>query len=132
MYSEKDIRVRDHCRVVSKCRGSARQICNVNYRLMQIIPVIFHKLMGYGSHHIMQEIGKFDQKINFVPNGMEKCMAYILGENLVFIDSMQFMNHDLDNLLKSISEVKFKYLSQKFDGKNRISKTKRNRTIPIS
>ena len=32
-YSAKDIRVRDHCHITGKCRGSAHQDSNINYRL---------------------------------------------------------------------------------------------------
>ena len=30
---------------------------------------MFHNLKGYDSHLIMQEIGKFDGKVNVTPNG---------------------------------------------------------------
>ena len=33
---------------------------------------MFHNLRDYGSHSIMQEITKFDVKVNFIPNGLEK------------------------------------------------------------
>ena len=36
----------------------------------------------------MQIIGKFDQKINVIPNGMGKQRAFMLGKNLDFINSM--------------------------------------------
>ena len=44
----------------------------------------FHNINGYDSHHIMQEIGKFDQKIKIL-NGMEKDMIFMLGKNLVLL-----------------------------------------------
>ena len=37
-------------------------------------------------------------------------MAFFLGKNLVFIDSMQFMNSSLDKLVKNLSDEDFKYL----------------------
>ena len=37
-------------------------------------------------------------------------MAYFLGRNLVFTDSMQFMNSSLDKLVKNLSDEDFKYL----------------------
>ena len=55
-YSAKDVRVRDHCHITGKYRGSAHQDCNIN-RLTDKIPVIFHNLKGYDSHFIMQTIG---------------------------------------------------------------------------
>ena len=54
-YTEKDIRVRDHCHVTGRYRGSANHDCNVSFSLTDMIPVIFHNLRGYDSHFIMQE-----------------------------------------------------------------------------
>ena len=59
------------------------------------VSVIFHDLKCYDSHLIIQEIGKFDFKVNAIPNGLEKYMAFTINNNLVFIDSMQFMNSSL-------------------------------------
>ena len=44
---KKDIRVRDHCHITGKYRGSAHQDCNINFRLTAKIPIIFHNLRGY-------------------------------------------------------------------------------------
>ena len=38
-------------------------------------------------------------RINVIPNHMEKYMALMLGYNLVFIDSLQFKNSRLDQLV---------------------------------
>ena len=80
------------------------------------VSVIFHNLRGYESHLIMQEIDKFDGKISVISNGLEKYMAFTINKNLVFIDSMQFMNSSLDELVKNVSDKVFKYLSQEFSG----------------
>ena len=60
-YSEKNIRVGDHCHITGKYRGSAHQDCNVNFKLAKI-PVIFHHLRGCNSQFIMQEIGQIIKK----------------------------------------------------------------------
>ena len=92
------------------------------------IPVLFHNLRGYDSHFIMQQIGKIAQKhvyknnrgeechmnINCIPNNMEKYMAFMLGNNLVFLDSFQFMSSSLDNLTKNLPDDAFKYTQQIF------------------
>ena len=62
----------------------------------------------------MQEIAKLDVKINVIPNGLEKYMAFTINSNLVFIDSMEFMNFSLDALVKNLSDNDFKYLSHEF------------------
>ena len=45
-------------------------------------------------------------------------MAFILNKNLVFIDSMQFMNSSLEKLVKNLSDDDFKYLTEEFGSKN--------------
>ena len=80
-----DEKVRDHSHVTGKFRGAAHWDCNINF---QLTPVIFYNLKGYDSHLIFSELNKFDVKINVIPNGLEKYMAFFLGKNLVFIDSM--------------------------------------------
>ena len=60
----------------------------------------------------MQKIGKFDVKVSVIPNGLEKYLAFTLNKNLVFIDSMQFMNSSLNASVKNLSDNDFKYLFQ--------------------
>ena len=62
---------------------------------------------------IIQEINRFDADI---PNGLENYMDFTINKNLVFIDSMQFMNSSLDELVKNLSDNDFKYSSREFSG----------------
>ena len=41
-----------------------------------------------------------------------------MNKNLVFIDSMQFMNSSLDKLVKNMSDEDFKFLVEKFGPEN--------------
>ena len=43
-------------------------------------------------------------------------MGFTINRNLVFIDSMQFMNSSLDSLVKNLSDNDFKYFSEEFSG----------------
>ena len=130
-YTDKDIHVRDHCHITGKFRGSAHQDCNLKLQMKPDnikIPVILHNLRGYDSHFIMQQIGKIAKKhtyknkrgeechmnINCIPNNMEKYMAFMLGNHLVFLDSFQFMSSSLDNLIKNLPDEAFKYTKQEF------------------
>ena len=76
--------------------------------------MIFHNLKGYDSHLIFKELSRFNVKISVIPNGLEKYMAFTLNKNLVFIESMLFMNSSLDKLVKNLSDKDFKYLSEEF------------------
>ena len=95
-------KVRDHCHITSKFWRAAHWDCNINFQLTKKIPVIFHNLKGYDSHLIFYVLHKFNLKINVIPNGLEKYMAFFLNKNLVFIDSMQFMNSSLDKLVENL------------------------------
>ena len=57
-------------------------------------------------------------KIEEIPNRLEKYMAFFLNKKLVFIDSMQFMNSNLEKLVKNLSDNDFKYLTEEFGSKN--------------
>ena len=43
---------------------------------------------------------------------------FFLNKNLVFIDSMQFMNSSFVKLVKNLSDKDFKYLVEEFDSEN--------------
>ena len=45
-------------------------------------------------------------------------MVFFLNKNLVFIDSMQFINSSLDKLVKNLSDKDFKYLIEEFGSEN--------------
>ena len=56
----------------------------------------------------MQELGKFNLKINIIPIVIEKYMSLSTNDKLSFIDSFPFLS-------SSLSNDDFKYLSQEFD-----------------
>ena len=78
-YTDKDVRVRDHCHIIGKFRGSAHQECNLKLRIKpedNKIPVIFHNLRGYDSHFIMQQIGEIANKHGYTNKKGEKQDLY--------------------------------------------------------
>ena len=140
-YSDKDIRVRDHCHITGKYRGSAHQDCNLKLRLSPSniqIPVFFHNLRGYDSHFIMQQIGEIAKKhvyknkkgkksqmdINCIPNNMEKYMAFMLGKHLLFLDSFQFMSTGLDKLAENLPDDAYIYTRKEFNEQFNLMKRK--------
>ena len=110
-----DSKVRDHCHITGKYRGAAHWKCNTNLKTSKKLSVMFHNLRGYDSHLIFKELSKFNCSIDVIPNGLEKYMSFTLNKNIVFIDSMLFMNSSLDKLVKKLND--FKYLSSNFKGK---------------
>ena len=63
--------------------------------MTQDVLVIFSNLSGYDSHLIMHEINNFDVKLNIIPK-LEKCMAFTINNNLVFVDNMSLINSSLN------------------------------------
>ena len=51
------------------------------------------------------EPGKFDFKINFIPNGLEKYMSFDINNKLFFIDGFQFLNSLLESLVTNLSKM---------------------------
>ena len=64
---------------------------------------------------IFKELSKFNCSSSVIPNELEKYMSFTLNKNLIFIDSMLFMNSSLDKLVKNLND--FKYLSSVFKDK---------------
>ena len=63
------------------------------------IHIVFHNLKNYDLHLIMQELGKFNFKINVIPNGLEKYMSSSINNKLIFIDSFLFLSYTLGSLV---------------------------------
>ena len=72
--------------------------------------MVFPNLNKYDSHLTMQELGKFNLKINVIPNGLEKYISFIINNKLSFIDSCQFLSSS-----ENLDKDHFRYLSQEFD-----------------
>ena len=107
-----DNKVKDYCHITRKYRGATHWNCNINFKTSKKLIVIFHNLRGYDSHLIFKELSKFSCNINVTPNGLEKYMSFTLNKNIIFIDSMLFMNSSLDKLVKNLND--FKYLNSNF------------------
>ena len=65
------------------------------------------------KHTFKNEEGEEKQmNLNAIPNNMEKYMTFMLGYNLVFIDSFQFMSSRLDKLVSNLPKEDLKYTSE--------------------
>ena len=41
-YTDRDVKVRDHCHITGKYRGSAHKDCNIKVKVNHKIPAVFH------------------------------------------------------------------------------------------
>ena len=92
-------KVRDHCHITSKFRGAAHKECNSKSRIPRRIPIIFHNLEGYDDHIFFRELNNFkDTDIQVIPKTDERYMSIIVSNNIIFLDSLQFLKASLDSL----------------------------------
>ena len=59
-FIDNNVKVRDHYHITGKYRVSAHRNCNINVKLNHKTLVVFHNVKNYDSHHIMQELSKFN------------------------------------------------------------------------
>ena len=78
----------------------------------------------------MQELGKFNVKINAIRNGLEKYLSFTINNKLSFIDSFQFLSSSLDNLVKNLNKNGFQYLSQELFDDNVLDLVKQKGFYP--
>ena len=65
----------------------------------------------------MQELGKFNFKINVIPNVLEKYMSFSPDNKLFFIDSFKILSTLLNSLVKNLGKNDFKHLNQQYKSK---------------
>ena len=103
IYIDSDVKVRDHCHITGKYRGFAHRDCKIKVKLNDKIPIVVHNLNNYDSHLFMQEFGKFNLKINFITNGLKKCISFNFNIMLILINSFQFLRSSLELFVKMSS-----------------------------
>ncbi len=114
----KNNKVRDHCHITGKYRGAAHNNCNLNYKYKNKVPIIFHNLRGYDLHLIMQAIGRTNtEDISCIPYNMEKYLSFT-WKNMVFLNSMQFMNSSLEKLANNLED--YPHVKQEFKDKSNL------------
>ena len=81
-------KVRDHCHVTGRSRGTVHNKCNINLRLPRKLPIIFHNLQGYHRHIIFKELNNFNVDIDVIPKDIDKYMSIVVNRHITFIDSL--------------------------------------------
>ena len=122
-FKEDKPKVRDHCHYSGRYRGPAHTKCNLQYKILSYIPIMFHNLSGYDAHLFIKELAasstdgakmgvitknkedyiSFSIKVEvnkyIDKNGIEKSKEI----KLRFIDSFKFMSSSLDSLVNNLA-----------------------------
>ena len=78
--NEKYPKVRDHCHCTGKFRGRAHSICNLRYKTLKEIPLVFHNGSTYDYHFIIkQSAKKFDSQFEFLAEYTEKYITFSIS-----------------------------------------------------
>ena len=110
--------LRDHCHYTALYRGPAHSLCNLRYKILSYIPVVFHNLSGYDTHLFIRESGAHTSDMEVITKNKEDYISFSIkvlvdsyidknGEEkdklieLRFIDSFKFMSSSLDSLTKN-------------------------------
>ena len=115
-------KVRDHCHLTGKYRGSAHNICNINVSQQQsnIIPFIFRNFSNYDCHMFFKrlvDLKKNKIKFKIIPKTNAEYISVTYG-CIRFIDSYRFLSDSLDKLVKNLDEDDFEILKKEFRAKS--------------
>ena len=118
-FSKKERRVRDHCHYTGLYRGAAYSSCNLQYKIPNYIPVVFHNLAGYNAHLFKRELSKYTSCMGVIAKNMEDYISFSIKVEvdrydkdgnertremeLRFIDSIKFMSSSLDSLVNNLA-----------------------------
>ena len=108
-FEDGDRKVRDHCQYTGMYRGASHSYCNLQYKIPNYIPVVFHNLAGYDAHLFIRELAKYTTDIGVIAKNTEDYISFSIkvevnryvdkfGEkrikemDLRFIDSIKFMS----------------------------------------
>ena len=115
---KKNYKVRDHCHYTEKYRVPAHNMCNIRYKILKEIPIVFHNGSTYDYHFIIKElVREFDGNLECLGENTEKYITFsvplkkkIENKNIEitykikFIDSYRFMSMPLSKLIDNLSE----------------------------
>ena len=110
-------KVKNHCHFTGKYRGAAHSKCNLNYKLVKEIPVLFHNGSVYDYHFIIKYLAReFIGNFECLGENTEKYISFTVPFKKVIndkkikyririSDSYRFMNESLSELVDNLSEL---------------------------
>ena len=76
LFTKDNEKVRDHCHFTGKYRGAGHSKCDMNYKIIKDIPIVFHNA-SYDSHFIIKELAnEFEGEIECLGENTENGIIY--------------------------------------------------------
>ena len=123
---KKHYKVRDHCHYTGKYRGAAHNICNMRYKILEEIPVVFHNGSTYDYHFIIKELEKeFDGNFEYLGENTEKYIAFSVPVLLKDIKRLKLLKDIRDGLSGDVNRPNNRLDNN--DDNNDDNKDRRNR-----
>ncbi|KAL6419452.1 hypothetical protein ACFW04_011401 [Cataglyphis niger] len=130
-FESGDARVRDHCHLTGRYRGSAHFSCNLNYKETYVIPIFFHNLSGYDAHFIIKDVANaFPGSVELLPLTKETYISFAKSVDeasnergwfargrrikLRFVDSFKFLSASLEKLASYLDKSELKITPSEF------------------
>lgn len=113
-YVDRDFKMKVHYHIIEKQKDSAHKYCRKKVKLSHKTPIVLYKLNNHASHLIMQEMGKWEFKINFIANGFKRYLTIYINNKINFIDTFHILSFPLDSLHRKLYKKYFNYFSQEF------------------
>ena len=101
-------KVKDHCHYTGKYRGATQNICNLKYKTLNQIPVVFHNGYKYDYHFIIRELAEdFERQFEYLEKNTKKFITFsetnkkelendkTITCKIKFIDRFRFMSSSL-------------------------------------
>ncbi|KAJ8949419.1 hypothetical protein NQ318_007519 [Aromia moschata] len=148
-FLEGEQRVKDHCHLTGKIRFHAHSTCNLNYKIPNFIPIIFHNMSGYDCHMFIKELFSDKKNADVIAQSKEKYISftkYLHVDTYIdkkacltkkflklrFIDSFKFMASSLQNLGENLRSDLFHETRKYFPDESQFRLMRQKGVFPYS
>jgi len=92
MYAKNRLhwKTRNHCHLTRRFKDPAHSNCNLNYKYLHCVSVIFHNLSGYNAHFIIKKIATvYEGQVDLLPITKEKYISQYISQKMLKISKMK-------------------------------------------
>ncbi|XP_072376726.1 uncharacterized protein [Diabrotica undecimpunctata] len=146
-FSSFDKRVQDHDHLTGLYRGAAHNSCNLNFKVPNFIPILFHNLTNYDCHMFIKELTTNGEYLSAIAQTKEKYITFsksVLVHNsddskkhnvylkLRFVDSFKFLAKSLDKLSQTLESSQCNEIRKYFPGEKEFGLMRRKGVFPYT